>query len=287
MKLKVAVLDMQPITPAVGGGRLRLLGLYHALGADIETRYVGTYDWPGEPYRHLRLSPTLEEFDVPLSDAHHAAARELSARASGKTVIDVAFHRQCHLSPHYLEEARAAVKWADVVVFSHPWVYPPMQGYLRPGQTVVYDSQNVEGLLRAQLLDEANPVEADLLRGVVEAERAVGSGADLILACSQEDLNFFHRIYGWPCNRMRVVPNGVMAESITPGQARRARRCAQRAGARGRRVGRDLRRQRLCAERRGRALHRRRTGADDARSEVRHRWRGRCVASAPEDPTWS
>jgi len=216
MRLKVAVLDMQPITPAVGGGRLRLLGLYHALGDDIDARYIGTYDWPGEPYRRLRLSPTLEEIDVPLSDAHHAAARELAARASGKTVIDVAFHRQCHLSPRFLEEARAAVTWADVVVFSHPWVYPPMQGYLRPGQTVVYDSHNVEGLLRAQLLDESHSVEADLLRGVVEAEHAAGNGADLILACSQEDLNLFHRIYGWPCNRMRVVPNGVMAESITP-----------------------------------------------------------------------
>jgi len=175
MKLKVAVLDMQPITPAVGGGRLRLLGLYHALGADIETRYIGTYDWPGESYRHLRLSPTLEEFDVPLSDAHHAAARELSARASGKTVIDVAFHRQCHLSPRYLEEARAAIEWADVVVFSHPWVYPPMQGHLRPGQTVVYDSHNVEGLLRAQLFDPDDPLEGDLLRGVIGAERAAGS----------------------------------------------------------------------------------------------------------------
>ena len=45
----VAVLDMQPIAPAVGGGRLRLLGLYHALG--VPTTYVGTYDWPGPGHR--------------------------------------------------------------------------------------------------------------------------------------------------------------------------------------------------------------------------------------------
>ena len=35
--LRVAVVDMQPITPAVGGGRMRLLGLYHALGTGFET----------------------------------------------------------------------------------------------------------------------------------------------------------------------------------------------------------------------------------------------------------
>ena len=44
----VTVLDMQPIDPPVGGGRLRLLGLYHALGADLRATYVGTYDWPGQ-----------------------------------------------------------------------------------------------------------------------------------------------------------------------------------------------------------------------------------------------
>ena len=49
--LAVTVLDMQPIDPPVGGGRLRLLGLYHALGAGVQTTYVGTYDWPGMPHR--------------------------------------------------------------------------------------------------------------------------------------------------------------------------------------------------------------------------------------------
>jgi hypothetical protein len=277
MKLKVAVLDMQPITPAVGGGRLRLLGLYHALGDDIDARYVGTYDWPGEPYRRLRLSPTLEEIDVPLSDAHHAAARELAARASGKTVIDVAFHRQCHLSPRYLEEARAAVTWADVVVFSHPWVYPPMQGYLRPGQTVVYDSQNVEGLLRAQLLDESHAVEADLLRGVVEAERGAGGSADLILACSHEDLQLFHHIYGWPLRQDSRGAERRDGRGDHAGHARRAFCRAQHAGHGGQPVGRDLPWQRLCAERRGRTFHHRRTSAGDARGDVRHRWRSWCA----------
>ena len=63
---------MQPIDPPLGGGRLRLLGLYHALGAQLPTTYVGTYDWPGESRRQHALSSTLQEIDVPLSDAHFA-----------------------------------------------------------------------------------------------------------------------------------------------------------------------------------------------------------------------
>ena len=35
-KLNVTILDMQPIDPPVGGGRLRLMGLYSGLDRNIE-----------------------------------------------------------------------------------------------------------------------------------------------------------------------------------------------------------------------------------------------------------
>jgi glycosyltransferase involved in cell wall biosynthesis len=212
----VAVVDMQPIEPAIGGGRLRLLGVYHALGAEFKARYVGTYDWPGESYRHHRLSPGLEEIDVPLSEAHHEAARALSSKAGGKTIIDLAFPLQCHLSPDYLAKVRETIAWADVVVFSHPWVFPLVRNDLRTDQVVIYDAQNVEGLLRAQILDISNKVERDLLQCVVQSEYDVGRGADLIIACSQDDIALFERLYKWKPERMLVVPNGVMTSAIAP-----------------------------------------------------------------------
>jgi glycosyltransferase involved in cell wall biosynthesis/GT2 family glycosyltransferase len=208
---QVTVLDMQPIHPPVGGGRLRLLGLYHHLGESVDCQYVGSYDWPGERRRQHRLSAGLEEVDIPLSDEHHAAARSWSARASGKTVIDISFSQLGYLSKDYLEAARQSMRRADVVVFSHPWVYPLVATSLAPHQVVIYDSQNVEGYLRAQLLDEKNPAEAELLRQVLHDEYQLGCRADLILACSHEDLLRFHRIYEFPQEKMRVVPNGVMA----------------------------------------------------------------------------
>lgn len=208
---KVAVVDMQPIDPPVGGGRLRLLGLYHNLGAATDCTYVGTYDWPGERYRSHKLSESLREIDVPLSDAHHAAAAALAAQAGGKVLIDLAFSQQAHLSPDYLDTVRQQIADAETVIFSHPWVFPLVKDRLRPDQVLIYDSQNVEGYLRAQLLDERNPVENELLRHVVQDENDLGWAADWILACSQEDLLRFHRVYGFPLEKMRVVPNGVMA----------------------------------------------------------------------------
>lgn len=208
---RVTVLDMQPIDPPVGGGRLRLLGLYHALGSNIRCTYIGSYDWPGESYRRHHLTETLEEIDIPLSAAHHAAARKLSYKIGGKSVIDIAFGRQGDLSPEYIDVAKASIQEADIVVFSHPWVYPLVKDDVSPNQTVVYDSQNVEGFLRAQLLDEANLDEAKLLHDLVNDELRLCQRADLILTCSQEDLERFNRIYRISAEKMRVIPNGVMA----------------------------------------------------------------------------
>lgn len=208
--LRVAVLDMQPITPAIGGGRQRLLGLYHALGSGIECTYVGSYDWPGEPARDHRLTACLREITVPLSSAHHAAAAALSARLANRTVIDMAFPIQAKLSPEYLDTARAAINAAHVVVFSHPWCYPPLAKSLSSQQCVVYDSHNVEAVLRTKLFSDV-PEAVPILRRAVAAECALCRRADMVLACSHEDASTFNRLYDVAWGKLRTVPNGVFA----------------------------------------------------------------------------
>lgn len=210
-KTSVLVMDMQPIDPPIGGGRQRLLGLYHGLGSHVTTRYIGSYDWPGESYREHALSPSLIEIDIPLSDEHHAAARQLAGKAGGTIVIDLAFSEQAHLSPAYIEKLRQEIPLAQVLVFSHPWVYPLVKDQIRADQVVIYDAQNVEGYLRSQLLDLKNPTCKQLVTQVCADEAALGNRANWILTCSHEDLQRFFRVYGFAPAKMRVAPNGVMA----------------------------------------------------------------------------
>ncbi|PIE74386.1 MAG: hypothetical protein CSA19_00010 [Deltaproteobacteria bacterium] len=214
--LNVAVFDMQPIDPPVGGGRQRLLGLYHHLGPERICHYTGTYDWQGESFREQWLSDSLQETLVPLSSAHHSAATALSAQCHGKVVIDMSFSSQAELSPEWIDTARNQLAKADVVIFSHPWVYPLLADRIQPHQVLVYDSHNVEGYLRAQLLDETNPMEAQILERAVEDEYHCGLAAHLILACSHEDLTRFNRIYEFAPEIMRIVPNGIMAQAVAP-----------------------------------------------------------------------
>ena len=214
MTVRIAVLDMQPIDPPVGGGRLRLLGLYHDPGPVATIRYVGSYDWPGPGFRRRSLSDRLEEVLVPLSDAHFAAA---AARRVGDIgVIDATFHRLARLSPDYVAAAREAAAESDIVVVSHPWAFPLVEdGLDRRRQLLVYDAHNVEGLLWTERLDHCRAGRA-VARGVVALERAVCRAADLVLACSRQDGALFQRLYGVAPERVRIVPNGTFTDRVRP-----------------------------------------------------------------------
>ena len=228
MTLTVVVLDMQPIDPPVGGGRLRLLGLYRDLGPDIHADYVGTFDWPGPEFRQQDISERLKETLVPLGAAHFAAAAARSQAVGGKVVIDTTFHELAHLSPDFVSTARAAAKRGDVVVMSHPWVYPLVRDVVdTTRQPLVYDAQNVEGVLRASMLDDGGGPGTNVVRGVVEIEHALCHAADLVLVCSREDADAFVRVYDVAPEKIRLVPNGAFTNEIRP--ASREAKAASRA----------------------------------------------------------
>ncbi len=210
---RVTVLDMQPIDPPLGGGRMRLLGLYHGLG--LPTCYVGSYDWPGEPHREVRLSPTLKEIDVPLGKRHFEASARALQGVRGRTVIDTTFARFARFSPQFVSAATEAVREAEVVIFSHPWVYPMVRDLLdERNQLIVYDAQNVEAYLRFALLDDNGGPGTRIVREVVDQEGSLARVAHLVLACSEEDAKLFHKLYDLPFAKIRTVPNGAFVKEI-------------------------------------------------------------------------
>jgi glycosyltransferase involved in cell wall biosynthesis len=229
--IRVAVVDMQPITPAVGGGRLRLLGLYHALGTGFETTYVGTYDWPGERARERQLSGSLLEIDIPLSSEHFREDGRWRDYAGGATIIDSAFSILGRLSGEFLQRARATVVAADIVVFSHPWLHPLLAADIdATRQLVVYDAQNVEALLRLDILG-STAFGREIATGVAMAEAFLCRAADLVIGCSADDVSFFANAYGIAADRLSIVPNGVFVDAIVPGKSREASTMPRAAGA--------------------------------------------------------
>ena len=107
-----------------------------------------------------------------------------------------------HHSPEFVQAAKAAARDADVVVFSHPWVYPLVGDALgRPGQLVVYDAHNVESVLRYRLLADSE-IGLRIVRHGTAVERELCRRADLVLTCSHEDRDLFHRLYEIPFGKV-------------------------------------------------------------------------------------
>ena len=225
-KIRLLVADSQPIEPPVGGGRIRLWGLYSHLPGDIDARYVGTYDWPGPAYRALRHDGNLLEVTVPQSADHFRAHRDLLQREP-KLTVDVTFPRLSHLSSGFVRRVRDEAAQADVVVLSHPWVYPHLVG--RPelaGKPLIYDAQNVEGLLKRTMLGHTG-IAHEIASEIELLEGRLCQDADAILACSDQDAYLFRYFYGVAAEKLRVVPNGVDTSQVRPADG--ASRAAARA----------------------------------------------------------
>jgi len=213
-QVTLAVFDNQPIDPPVGG-RVRLYGLYRTLDPDARAIYVGSYDWRGPGRRTVSHPPRLEERTIPHSEEHFAAADRL-AELCGAGVIDVTQPLLAVLSDELLAEARRALDEADIAVFTHPWMYPPLADDVRRrGVPVVYDSHNMEWRLRRDLLS-GTPFGRALVHAIRFWEGELCRRADLVLACSEDDRRGFVEEYGADPDRVVVLPNGTHPESIVP-----------------------------------------------------------------------
>ena len=214
-RTRVLIVDNQPIEPPVGGGRIRLFGLYSNLPPDLDPVYVGTYDWPGPGYRSVLHRERLREITVPQSEAHFRAHESLRAVDPNLT-MDVTFPLLSFLSGAFADRVAYEAQSADVIVISHPWVFPIVSRL--PGledKPLIYDSQNVEGRLRASLLGREG-LAGGVAEMVESLERELCLRAAAIFACSSEDARAFEFFYGVDPSRIHVVPNGTDVHRLRP-----------------------------------------------------------------------
>ncbi len=203
--VRLLVTDNQVLEPAVGGARVRVKELCRELAAHFSTEYIGAYDWPGPPSTDDWPLPTWHCRVFALSPLQYKLARHVQRYVPGGSVIDVAFPWMTRLSSNFVRALRKTVAESDVVVFTHPWVYPLAKDLL-DGKLVIYDAHNFEYALRSKLLsstfvgrrlaDSVKRVEGDLVRR-----------SDDIWTCSWEDADGMAQAYNVPRERFHLVPN--------------------------------------------------------------------------------
>ena len=117
--------------------------------------------------------------------------------------MDVTFPLLSFLSRGFVDRVAHEAQSADVIVFSHPWVYPILSRLSGlENRRFVYDSQNVEGTLRRSLLGEQG-LAGGVAEMVESLERELCGRAAGIFACSVEDARTFESLYGVDPSRIQ------------------------------------------------------------------------------------
>ncbi len=212
--VRLLVTDNQVLDPAVGGARVRVKELCEKLAAHFPTEYIGAYDWPGPPSTDTHPVPNWHCRVFALSPWQYKAARWLQGYVPGGSVIDVSFSWMTRLSQNFVRALRKTVAESEVIVFSHPWVYPLAKDLLE-GKLVIYDAHNFEYALRSKLLsssfagrrlsDSVKQIEGDLVRR-----------SDDVWVCSWEDADGIGSTYNVPRERFHLLPNCADTQALRP-----------------------------------------------------------------------
>jgi glycosyltransferase involved in cell wall biosynthesis/GT2 family glycosyltransferase len=212
--VRVLVTDNQVLEPAVGGARVRVKEICKELSEHFPTEYIGAYDWPGPPGTDEWPKPTWHSRVLALSPKHYRAAAWLQKFVPGGSVIDVTFSWMTRLSPEFLRTLHKSVEQSDVVVFTHPWVYP-LAKHLLKDKVVIYDAHNFEYGLRSRLLSSSF-AGRKLAANVKRVEGELVRRSNDVWVCSSEDADAMAKTYSVSRARFHLVPNCADTRLLRP-----------------------------------------------------------------------
>lgn len=212
--VRLLVTDNQVLDPAVGGARVRVKELCEKLAAHFPTEYIGAYDWPGPPSTDNYPVPNWHCRVFALSPSQYKAARWLQGYVPGGSVIDVSFSWMARLSQNFVQALRKTVAESEIVVFTHPWVYPLAKDLLHD-KLVIYDAHNFEYALRSTLLSSTF-IGRRLAASVKQIEGDLVRRSNDVWVCSWEDADGIASTYGVSRERFHLLPNCADTEALRP-----------------------------------------------------------------------
>ena len=218
-KIKALVTDNQILDPPIGGGRVRIYQLYKNFDPDLfDITYLGTFDWLGPEEREQKLADNFTEALVPMTVPHIAIDKIFSRLCGRKTTLDVTIPLLMKFTPRYQQKLSELCREADVVIVSHPWVYPYVKEEIKvldKKPLLIYDSHNLEYNIKKEILNFTS-IGRYLVNNVYRVEKELSNDSDLIFVCSDEDSRAFSEIYGIDSKKILLVPNGASVDSVAP-----------------------------------------------------------------------
>ncbi len=203
--MKILSISGHQLFPPFTGGHLRLTSLLTALANDDAD--VCLYSFCGraeqykakEPSGENKIGKNLVEYINRglFFGILQFVTRKCKLPRFWQVIV---LGRLCY--PDYLKDK---IKWADVIIFDEPYLYPLVKKY--PEKRWFMSSQNVE-----HRLWQRTKFQRILISPIVKLiEKRSAKYAHGILCCTDEDRDFFQGA-GNPNLNLEIVPNGIFPE---------------------------------------------------------------------------
>lgn len=212
--MKLTVVSTYPIFPPRAGGKNRIFYLYRELAKFFKVEII-CLTGASQPFFSQEIAPSLLEIRVPKSENHVRKELELEKHAEIpiSEIIDLSMLYLYDSTPAYVDAVCKSASTSDFVICSHSFIYPLVAKYLK-GKNVVYESHNVEYLLKKDLLPK-NEYNKDFIDCLFETENQLCNDAALVSVCSRDDASLMRDIYHLDINKVIEVPNGVDLDSVS------------------------------------------------------------------------
>lgn len=207
---KITVTSTFGIYPPQGGGQARIFNVYREVGKWADVEVISYTDCDKNKFEQ-QLSRGLYEIRIPHELAHQEQIWKLERKAQ-LPLGDIAELKLGGETQAYCDTLKGSIEKCDLVIFSHPYLYPLGKQYLN-GKPFIYEAHNVEYLMKKEMLPESI-IKEELLSWVFEAEKECCEKSQFIMTCSDEDREKIHELYEIPLDKIIVVPNGVNAKEI-------------------------------------------------------------------------
>ena len=207
---KLVSMSTYPIAPPQGGGQARVFYLNRALSDAFDVEVVCLADASSE-YERLQPSENFVVHNVPASQSFAEFDWSYYQRSRVPTT-DIAFSVNYGANDAYVSRCEESIASADVLIAEQCYTFP-LANQLRNGKPVIYNSQNVELDLKAQMFAESE-VRQELLDWTRNSEHLALTQAHLVVHCSEADSARAATVYDFAPPFEVLVENGTDTASI-------------------------------------------------------------------------
>ena len=200
-KKKILVLSTYSCYPSRGGGQQRIYNIYSRLAKKFDIRICSIIE-SNKLYENILLKNGLQQICVPQS-REHAQLQFNEEKKLGKNLYDCCMIDLVDKSPRYVEEVKKMMNESDIVIFSHPYLFP-LAKYINNSSKVIYDAIDIEYLQKKGYVNDNN-WEIKLFSN----EKNCCDRSNLIFTTSGEDKSCLQEIYQIDPGKIALLPNGV------------------------------------------------------------------------------